>query len=450
MRRLLAVPLALGLLSALSMPAQASVRPEPRVMGGSPALGDQVTVGIIMRDGDRWPKVCTAALWKPRILLTAAHCLTKAGTPTVVDGVKAFPPGIAIQAYSNAQPNASPVGVVGINRPNGYVSLGTQVNPNDIAAIVLDADLAGSAITRLASTAEVDRLARQAAPITMIGYGQAGPGVSNNLPNAIALPLQQLLTDSTLGSIFLATTTDGRDACPGDSGAPVISTGPSGTLLLGTQAGANGPCFGQAEGATINLLAMGYLDMLNAALAQAGYPLVPGPAQGIRAEARNRDLTLSWEAPTIAPESVVGYEVLGADGSVACTTASTTCTLTGLPDGTYAFTVRSRNAQGEGDAPVAVPSIAIAAPSTLSRPWKRKGRLAFRSLAGSSSAVVQRYQVRDQRGRILCTVTGKRARSRVPTCALPKRAGTYRFQVRAITQMGTTAWSPKSRIVRVR
>lgn len=409
-----------------------------------------MTVGIIMRDGDRWPKVCTAALWKPRVLLTAAHCLTKAGSSTVVDGVKAFPPGIAIQAFSNIQPNASPIGVIGIQRPADYVTSGPQVNPNDIAAIVLASDLAPSAITRLATTAEVQQLAEQGAPITMIGYGQAGPGVANNIPNAVSLPLVRLLLDADLGDIFLASTTDGRDACPGDSGAPVISTGASGTLLLGTQAGASGPCFGKADGATVNLLAMGYLDVLNTALAQAGYPLVPGPVQGISATARNRDVTVTWNTPGIAPEAVVGYEVLRPDGSVACSTASTSCLIPGLADGTYAYAVRPVNPQGEGDALATTASAEVAGPKRLTRPWRKGGRLAIRSLVGTSSAVVERYEVRDQRGRILCTITGKRARAKVPTCALPKRAGAYRFRVRAITQMGTTAWSPRSKLIRVR
>jgi len=441
---------ALGLALATGPLAQAATEPTPRVMGGAPAVGDQVAVGIIMRDGDRWPKVCTAALWKPRILLTAAHCLTKSGTSNVVDGVKAFPPGIAIQAYSNIQPNASPIGVLGIQRPEGYVSTGPEVKANDIAAIVLNSDLAPTAITRLATTAEVDRLVQQQGPVTMIGYGQTGPGIANNLPNAVTLPLTQLVTDSALGDIFLAATTDGRDACPGDSGAPVIATGATGTLLLGTQAGASGPCFGRPEGATINLLAMGYLDLLNAALAQAGYPLVPGPAQQITATARNRVVTMAWAAPAIAPEAVVAYEVIGRDGSIACTTASTSCSIRGLADGDYSFTVRSRNAEGEGDAPSATASAMVAGPKRMSRPWPRNGRLAYRSLEGISSAVVKRYQVRDQRGRIVCTITGKRANRKVLSCALPTRPGAYRFQVRAITQMGTTTWSPRSKVIRIR
>lgn len=439
----------------VSSAALAQGAPIPRVMGGSPALGDRVAVAIIMREGDSWPKVCTAVLWKPRVLLTAAHCVTKSGTSTNVDGVKAFPPGIEIQAYSNIQPNASPIPVTGIVRPDGYVNSGTQVSPNDVAAIVLASDLAPTAVTRLATRVEVERMAQQAAPATMIGYGQAGPGVQNSIPNAVSLPVTRLWLGAPLGDVFLAHTSNGQDACPGDSGAPVLATGSSGTLLLGNQAGASGPCFGRPEGATVNFLAMGYLPMLNTALAQAGYSPIPGPPVQPTATARNRDVIVAWQAPAIAPQAVIGYEVLDASGASVCTTAAMTCTVPKRPDGSYAYTVRSRNADGEGDAALST-TADVARPTRLAAPWAAKAKgsragraggvvIRFHGLARSSSAVVIRYLVRDQRGRIVCTISGRQARARFPMCVLARRAGKARLSVRAVTQMGTTRWSPRSK-----
>ncbi|MBU6245706.1 MAG: trypsin-like serine protease [Actinomycetales bacterium] len=439
----------------VSSPALAQGAPSPRVMGGTPAVGDRVAAAIIMREGDSWPKVCTAVLWKPRVLLTAAHCVTKSGTSANVDGVKAFPPGVEIQAYSNIQPNASPIAVTGIVRPDGYVNAGTQVSPNDIAAIVLASDLAPTAVTRLATRVEVERMAQQAAPATMIGYGQAGPGVQNSIPNAVSFPVTRLWLGAPLGDVFLARTSNGQDACPGDSGAPVLATGGSGTLLLGNQAGASGPCFGRPEGATVNFLAMGYLPMLNAALAQAGYAPIPGPPGQPTATARNREVIITWQAPAIAPQAVIGYDVLDASGASVCMTATTTCTIPKRPDGTYAYTVRSRNADGEGDAAVSTSAV-VAGPTRLAAPWAAKatgsragraGRVVvrFHGLGRTSSAVVTRYLVRDQRGRIVCTITGRQARAKVPSCTLAKRSGKARLRVRAVTEMGTTRWSPPSR-----
>lgn len=407
-----------------------------------------------MRNGDSWSTVCSAALWKPRILLTAAHCLTKPGSGASVDAVKAFPPGIAIEAYSNAQPNASPVAVQGWWRPDGYVNSGSQVSPNDIAAIVLATDLAPSAITRLATTDEVNQLATQRGPSQLIGYGQAGPGVANNIPNSISLPVSRLWLGSPLGDLFLAQTGNGQDACPGDSGSPVLATTAAGTLLLGNQAGAGGPCFGRAEGSTINLLAMGYLPVLNSALMQASYALIPGAPQAITATGRNRDVIVTWSPPQIAPEWVVGYDVIDAGGAVACQSTTTSCRIPSLPDGTYGYTVRARNGEGEGDAPIRTATATIAAPSRLPAPWTRKQagtrRLVLRTLAGTSSAVVASYQVRDQRGRVICTIRKPSPSRKLLTCPLPKPPGRYRFQVRADTQMGTTPWSPASKAVVVR
>lgn len=431
----------------------ASAEPSrPRVMGGTPALGSGAVAAIIMRNGDAWSTVCSAALWKPRILLTAAHCLTKPGSGTSVDAVKVFPPGIAIEAYSNVQPNASPVAVQGWWRPDGYVNTGSQVSPNDIAAIVLASDLAPSTITRLATTDEVNQLATQRGSSQLIGYGQAGPGVANNIPNSVTLPVTRLWLGSPLGDLFLAQTGNGQDACPGDSGSPVLAT--TGTLLLGNQAGAGGPCFGRAEGSTINLLAMAYLPVLNSALVQASYAPIPSAPQAIKATGRNRDVTVAWSPPQIAPEWVVGYDVVGAGGSIVCQSATTTCRIQGLPDATYGYTVRARNREGEGDAPISTATATIAAPSRLPAPWTRKQgakrRLVVRTLAGTSSAVVTSYEVRDQRGRLTCTFRRPAATRKILTCPLPTLPGRYRFQVRADTEMGTTRWSPASTAVIIR
>lgn len=426
----------------------------PRVMGGTPAPGNGAVVAIIMRNGDTWSTVCSAALWKPRVLLTAAHCLTKPGSGAPVDAVKVFPPGIAIEAYSNVQPNASPIAVQGWWRPDGYQNTGSQVSPRDIAAIVLASDLAPSTITRLATTDEVNQLATQRGFSQLIGYGQAGPGVANNVPNSVSLPVTRLWLGSPLGDLFLAQTGNGQDACPGDSGSPVLTTTTAGTLLLGNQAGAGGPCFGRTEGSTINLLAMGYLPVLNSALMQASYALVPSSPQAITATGRNRDVVVTWSAPAIAPEWVVGYDVVDASGAVVCQSVTTTCRIPKLPDGTYGYTVRARNGEGEGDAPIRTATATIAAPSRLPAPWTRKQggklRLVVRTLAGVSSAVVTSYQIRDRRGRVVCTLRNPAVSRKVLTCPLPKRPGTYRFQVRANTQMGTTRWSPASRAITVR
>ena len=404
-----------------------------------------MTVEIVMRDGDRWTTQCTAALWKPRVLLTAAHCLTKSGGGTVVDEVKVFPPGAAVPASVDVQSSASPIPVAAIVRPDGYTNLGTLVERDDIAAIVLASDLAASPITRLATFSEVLRLVVSGSPVMTTGYGQTGPGLTSELPNTVSLPLVSLAHSDDLGEYFLAGTGAGRGSCPGDSGSPVISNGASGTVLLGILAGSSGPCYGQPEGTTINFRAMGYLKVLNDALAQAGLPLVPGSPEGIEATVRNRNLLVSWGAPVIAPEAVVDYEIIGSDGHIACSTQDTRCEIRGLSDGTYQFFVRSRNAQGEGnDFPIIKP-IRVAGPSRMARPWLKQGRLAFRTLVGTSSAVIEQYQVRDSRGQQVCAITDIRTQQRVQTCELPTGQGTDRYQVRAVTQMGTTAWSPSSK-----
>ncbi len=115
----------------------------------------------------------------------------------------------------------------------------------------------------------------------------------------------------------------------------------------------------------IGFVAVGYLDLVNAAFAEAGYLTIPSAPVVSGLAARNRDVVVTWKAPTQSPGTVVGYDVLTPDGALVCQTDQLSCTVSGLPDGTYAYTVRSRNAENQGDA---LPAGAGAARGLAARP----------------------------------------------------------------------------------
>lgn len=82
---------------------------------------------------------------------------------------------------------------------------------------------------------------------------------------------------------------------------------------------------------------------------KAGLPAKP---TALAAEAKDQAVTLSWTAPTdIGGSAITGYTVSATPGSATCTTATTSCTVSDLTNGTeYTFTVVATNEAGNSPA----------------------------------------------------------------------------------------------------
>lgn len=428
-----------------------------RIYGGASTAGNPAVIAVAMYDHGVWSGQCSAVMFRPRVILTAAHCVTKSGTAAGVDGFAVFPPGAVAVVYSNTGPRgAAPASVRQWWAPAGYVNGTGRVQPNDIAVVLLDSDLGPGAYTRLATTAELTRWATEGAAVQHLGYGLTGPGVGTNVPHSVQLPLVSFSRTGSLGSTFATAQSSSQGVCPGDSGGPVLRAEGAATYLLGVQAGSNSPCQNPPSSTTSNvsLAAMQYLDIINQGLTAAGYAPIPSAPQSVTAAAVNRDVTVTWQPPAVAPDSVVGYDVLDASGAVVCQSTTTSCTVPGLPDGRRTYTVRSRNVDGEGDALPPTATAAVVPPPTPSKPRvSRDGDqrivVRFGTLAGQTSATVSEYVVTDDRGRPRCAVTVTDASADRLACSFRAKPGTYRLQVTAVTGMGVTAPSAPSRPVRI-
>ena len=328
---------------------------ESSIMGGSGAGGSTNVVALSARDEQGW-WLCSAAMWKPRVLVTAAHCVTKEGSADPALEVRVFPPGVEALVYSNIGPQgASSVPVTAVLRPSGYVNASELVQPNDIAFVVLGADLAPAGFSRLATIAELNQWVPVAKPVTHVGYGLTGPGQRSTTPHTTTLSLTQFM-NGRYGQQFSTAQTAQVAICPGDSGSPAFVDQAAGDLLLGTMAGGTGVCgaatdmqSAQAE-ANVGLAAMGYADLADAALTLAGYPVIPGGSSDRVGTSAGSTVYLAWLPPSRNPATVTSYEVLDENGATVCSTVATTCRIEGVAPGDHAYRIRSVNAQGEGDA----------------------------------------------------------------------------------------------------
>ncbi len=454
MKRILLALITVLAFVVAAIPASADVeRGQPRIAGGTGAAGNPAAVMIVLYDGtDAY--VCSAAMWRPRLLLTAAHCTIDPRTGGAFAETFVFPPGSGLSRPTDVR-------VVQAWRVPGYAWDPVNIAPDDLAVLQLDRDLAPAAFARLATSEEMSRWADEDALVEHVGYGMTSPTEWNGQPMTITLPLVAFTPTTRYGMTFVTAGTTDRGLCPGDSGSPVFRHDTDGSYkLLGIISGGEGPCSEDAPSTSVALgfFALGYASLLNPALVAAGYAPIPGAPADVTFVGRNRVVTVAWQPPATAPETITGYEVIDAQGTVVCSTTATTCAIADLADGQYAYAVRSRNADAEGDAspPTALP-VAIAGPTQLAPPTvtlthRTRATFSISSLALTSSAVVTQYVVRGTDGRTACTLSAPDFDPAAPTVrcrATLKGSGAKRFTVQANTEMGPSPVSLPSRPVRV-
>lgn len=347
---------ALRALIAASVLAASALVPTSRVSaiyGGEQAFDEGAVVPVTIFPNGSTIGWCSGVLWKPRIVLTAAHCVVAPGSSA---------------AYSTAQIRVGRPGTVrgdgdvfypsAIITPPDFINR-TYVTDQDLAALVFDHDVGTTNVTRLATASEAASWAAAGTPVDIVGYGTASPVSNNPLVLRVSLPALAAEVRSGYQWFDIAATSE-QGSCPGDSGGGVLVTLQSGErLLAGIVAGGRSACSRSAPPfRTVTAMPVGFPAILERALVLAGYPALPSAPTSVRAvSASGWRTTVSWLPPERNAGAVASYVVAAPNGTPLCTApaGATGCSFEIPVDPAGGLSVRAVNAMGEiGEARVPV------------------------------------------------------------------------------------------------
>jgi len=294
------------------------------VVGGTPAGGNGAVVRLLMPDA-----VCSGALWTPRIVITAGHCITDMAGNVTNQPVQISLPGASVALSPQVIAQSATITV------NGWRRVGQLSQGDDIAFLVLPMDLPGGTISRLATVAEVQTFMNERRVVSFLGYGRTtSTGGSATVPNVIDQPL---FPNQPWNGSFSASQTSSSGICAGDSGGPVITQIGTEIVLIGVNSAASGPCARSFTPSMTGFIPTAFPDLVNRAASLAAMASLPptsvsntvavGPTFArIRGTIPNvlPNLTATVAVGT-APENLGSITV--ANATVTTTTASTSIAL---------------------------------------------------------------------------------------------------------------------------
>jgi hypothetical protein len=311
---------------------------------------------------------------------------TNRSTPVAVSGL---PAGVTITQVSTGNSHTcavSSAGAVYCWGNNDYGQLG-DTSTTDRTTPVAVTGLTG--VTQVSAGNEHTCARTSTGAVYCWGYnyyGQLGYGTTNNQPSPVAVTG---LTGVTITQVSAgwndtcARTSTGAAYCWGNNDygqlgngnltsyqpSPVAVTGLTGVTQVST--GGLHTCALSSTGAAycwgangVGRLGNGNTANQHAPVAVSALPTTPpGAPTGVTATAGNAQATVSWTAPSyLGSGPLTGYTATAEPSGATCTTTSTSCTITGLTNGTsYTVTVV---AHGDSDSPAGTASAAVV-PYTL-------------------------------------------------------------------------------------
>ncbi len=241
------------LLAACS-PPEAIGEQEAAIVGGSTDTGDPSVVLVHGNDGSTSTTTCTGSIIAPRVVLTAAHCVTN----------KAYGLSIGLNYLYDFTDSASAGALVPVESSTIAPGYDPTVIPHlhDIAIIRVGTNL-GKALPYHAGAPDATWYGQ---PLRIVGYGRTGAKTEDqNMRRAVMTEIFDIRPNDLAID-------NGKQPCVGDSGGPAFLTLNGVSTIVGVAGSASPDCMTSAHYGRIDT----DITFINAAVAGSSGGGTPG------------------------------------------------------------------------------------------------------------------------------------------------------------------------------
>lgn len=259
----------------LSIGLVINVSPTFAIYGGSPAQGNKVVVGLLPNEAATTTG-CSGGLVAPRIVMTAAHCLSRPS-----NNIWVSEPGSDLRDLSKKRIQAEQIFI-----PEGFTAAKFPYQ-NDFGIIVLKSAFENYETLDLATSQQIQDWMSAEAEVLHIGYGCTALvdgdkpcGLTSQTPNQLETTLTNVVPRQflTLTPKTFSTTKISVDKtiCGGDSGGPLLRKVNEKWVYIGAQSSSNGA--GCTKTCNVECTATQGLAAANFTMVQAARELVASKA----------------------------------------------------------------------------------------------------------------------------------------------------------------------------